>query len=112
VTLGDQRASAEQYDEVLAIIGDYAETHAMFDQTLAGLAVSRHLLGETEAALDAAIGTEIPFRTPGSVSLYRHYLPLVRAALGRDEARRARDEGQSMSLDAALSYASEGFLSS
>ena len=45
-------------------------------------------------------------------SLYRHYLPLVRAALGRDEARRARDEGQSMSLDAALIYASEGLESS
>jgi len=42
------------------------------------------------------------------MSLYRHYLPLVRAALGRDEARRAREGGQSMSLDAALTYACEG----
>jgi len=197
-TLGDQQAAARQYAEVVAIVGDDRETHALLDQALAGLAVSRHLLGETDTALDAAMqglfqaglrptrnvyatlmrteltpalvagghhdvacevlheqlerighvgiplaenhalsvaavvehlrgrpdragrllgasrtlggarSTEIPFRTPGSVSLYRHYRPLVRAALGRDEARRARDEGQSMTLDAALAYAREG----
>ena len=42
------------------------------------------------------------------MSLYRHYLPLVRAALGADEAHRARDEGRRMTLDAALAYALEG----
>ena len=64
------------------------------------LAVARHLSGATRR--------QIPFRTPGSLSLYRHYLPVIRAALGPDEARRARDEGQAMTLEVALAYALEG----
>jgi len=89
-----------------------AENHA-----LGLVAVVEHLRGRPDRAgrllaasrtLGGARGKEIPFRTPASVSLYRHYLPLVRAALGRDEARRARDGGQSMSLDEALSYAAAG----
>ena len=63
-------------------------------------AAARHLAGATKR--------QIPFRTPGSLSLYRHYLPVIRAALGPDEARRARDEGQSMTLEVALAYALEG----
>jgi hypothetical protein len=42
--------------------------------------------------LGGAADLPIPFCTPASWSLYRHYLPLVRAALGPDEGRRSRDE--------------------
>jgi hypothetical protein len=57
--------------------------------------------------LGGAADLPIPFRTPASWSLYRHYLPLVRAALGPDEGRRARDEGRAMTLDTAFAYALE-----
>jgi hypothetical protein len=40
--------------------------------------------------------------------LYLVYLPQVRAALGPDEAKRARAEGQAMTLDEAMAYALEG----
>jgi predicted ATPase/class 3 adenylate cyclase len=196
--LDDQRAAAHYYTEVLDAIRSADERHAMLDQVLAGLAVSRHLLGETDAATDAAMeglaldttvpipsyegvfyrvelapalaagghadfarellrdeiarvrrvgvplaenhvlgvvgvveylrgdfyraarlmaasrrlggarGSEIPFRTPGSVSLYRHYMPRVREELGREQARRAREAGQAMTVGAALTYALEG----
>ena len=58
--------------------------------------------------LAGAADLPVPFRTPGSMSLYRHYLPIVRAALGPDEARRARNEGRAMTLDGALAYALDG----
>jgi len=64
------------------------------------LAASRRLAGATDRS--------IPFRTPAHLAFYRHYQPLVRAALGADEARRARDEGQAMTMDEALAYALEG----
>jgi len=65
------------------------------------LAASRHLGG--------AVDLPIPFRTPAHWALYRHYLPLVRAALGpAEESRRAREEGRAMTLDDALAYALEG----
>jgi hypothetical protein len=198
LTFGDADASAARFGEVLAIIGEYDEPHALLEQTLAGLAVAHHLLGHDDAALRAAIdllalanlrtntntftslyhaevvpalvvggqrqvacdvlreqiarvrrtgiplaenhvlgiaavreylldrpdragrllsasrtiggakGSEIPFRTPANVSLYRHYRPAIRAALGQEAARRARDEGAAMSLETALAYALEG----
>ena len=64
------------------------------------LAASRHLGGATDRS--------IPFRTPAHWAFYRHYQPRVRAALGPEEARRAREEGQAMTLDEALAYAMEG----
>ena len=64
------------------------------------LAASRHLAAATDRS--------IPFRTPAHWAFYRHYQPLVRAALGPEEARRARDEGQAMTLDYAMAYAMEG----
>jgi hypothetical protein len=64
------------------------------------LAASRHLAAATDRS--------IPFRTPAHLAFYRHYQPLVRAALGPDEARRARAEGQAMTLDEAMAYALEG----
>jgi hypothetical protein len=45
------------------------------------------------------------FRTPSSFALYKHYLPLVRAALGPERARQARDRGRVMTLDEAIHYA-------
>lgn len=45
------------------------------------------------------------FRTPTSFAFYRHYLPLVREALGVESARHARDEGRGMGLDEAFRYA-------
>ncbi len=64
------------------------------------LAASRHLAAATDRS--------IAFRTPAHWAFYRHYQPLVRAALGPDEARRARAEGQAMTLDEAMAYALEG----
>jgi hypothetical protein len=52
-------------------------------------AVREHLLGRSDRAgrllgasrtIGGAKDTEIPFRTPASVSLYRHYLPAIRGA--------------------------------
>jgi predicted ATPase len=80
-------------------------------------AVMEHLRGRPERAgrllsasrtIGGAKGTEIPFRTPASASLYRHYRPAIRGALGPEAARRARDDGRSMSLDDAFAYALEG----
>jgi hypothetical protein len=48
------------------------------------------------------------FRSATSALLYLVYLLQVRAALGADEARRARAEGQAMTLDEAMAYALEG----
>lgn len=64
------------------------------------LAAARHLGGAADLA--------IPFRSPASWALYRHYLPIVRAALGPQNARRARNEGRAMTLDEALRYALAG----
>jgi predicted ATPase/class 3 adenylate cyclase len=81
------------------------------------VAVVEHLRGRPERAgrllaaaryLGGAADLPIPFRSPASWALYRHYLPRVRAALGPDESRRARDEGRAMTLDEALAYAVEG----
>jgi hypothetical protein len=49
-----------------------------------------------------------PFRTPAAAAVYAHYLPLVRASLGRDEARGLRDRGKATSLDEAAAFALEG----
>ena len=64
------------------------------------LAASRRLAGAAERS--------IPFRTPSHWALYRHYQLLIRAALSPEEGRRARDEGQAMTMDEALAYAMEG----
>ena len=65
------------------------------------------LLGAARSA-DGADCEVMAFRTPTSMALYRHYLPRVRDALGADEARRLRDEGRAMSVDAAFAQALEG----
>lgn len=41
------------------------------------------------------------------MAYYLYYRPLLRAALGPDAARRARDEGGAMTLDEAFGYAVE-----
>lgn len=83
---------------------------------LSMFAYVEYLLGRPERAgrllgaaryLGGAADLPIPFRTPASWSLYRHYLPRVRAALGPHESRRARDEGRAMTLDTAFAYALE-----
>jgi predicted ATPase/class 3 adenylate cyclase len=57
------------------------------------MAATRYLGGAAEKS--------IPFRTPASMSLYRHYLPRVREALGPERAHRVREAGRAMSLDEA-----------
>jgi len=64
------------------------------------LAASRRLAGAADRS--------IPFRTPSHWAFYRHYQPLVRAALGPEEGRRTRDEGQAMSMDEAMACAMAG----
>ncbi|MDM0072156.1 adenylate/guanylate cyclase domain-containing protein [Variovorax sp. J31P207] len=49
----------------------------------------------------------LQFPTPICLAYYMRYLPLVRAALGPDAARRARDEGRAMTLDEAFNFALE-----
>lgn len=117
LVVGGQRQVAsdmlrERIGKVRSLGIPLAENHV-----LGIAAVREHLLGRPDRAgrllsasrtIGGAKGGEIPFRTPASVSLYRHYLPAIRAALGQQEARRARDEGASMSLETALAYALEG----
>jgi predicted ATPase/class 3 adenylate cyclase len=90
----------------------------MAENHLLGIvAVVEQLRGRPERAgrllaaaryLGGASDLPVPFRSPASWALYRHYLPQVRAALGPEAARRARDEGRAMTLDAALAYALDG----
>jgi predicted ATPase/class 3 adenylate cyclase len=49
----------------------------------------------------------LPNGSPAAWVLYRHYVPIVRAALGPDEAHRIRDEGARLSADEAFRLASE-----
>ena len=58
--------------------------------------------------LGAVEADSIRFRTPITLALYLRYTALVRAALGPEEARRARDEGRAMTLDEAFDYALAG----
>lgn len=56
--------------------------------------------------LAAAMQPGIILSAPG-YALYRHWLPRVRAEIDANRARQLRDEGRSMSLDAALAYCLE-----
>ena len=85
-------------------------------QALSMIAIAEHLRGRSQragrllAASRQVKGAAMhnSFRSATSGLLYFYYLPQVRAALGPDEARRARAEGQAMTLDGALAYAMEG----
>ena len=85
-------------------------------QALSMVGITEHLRGRSQragrllAASRQVKGAELPngFRSATSGLLYVAYLPQVRAALGPDEARRARAEGQAMTLDEAMAYALEG----
>jgi hypothetical protein len=65
------------------------------------------LLGASRG-LGAIEADSIRFRTAITVVLYLRYTALVRAALGPEEAHRARDEGRAMTLDEAFDYALSG----
>ena len=85
-------------------------------QALSMIGIAEHLRGRSQRAgrLLAAsrqvkgAARHNAFSSATSALLYLHYMPQVRAALGPDEARRARAEGQAMTLDAAMAYALEG----
>jgi hypothetical protein len=68
---------------------------------------SARLMGSARTA-DGADNEVMAFRTATSMALYRHYLPLVRNALGADQARRLRDEGRAMATDEGFAHALEG----
>lgn len=87
------------------------------NQFLIVAAAVEHLRGRPERAgrllgaarsLGGADKLALPFRTPASLALYRHYLPLVRTALGAEAAGKAREEGRAMTLDQAFGYALQG----
>ncbi|MGH2725665.1 MAG: ATP-binding protein, partial [Actinomycetota bacterium] len=59
------------------------------------------------AATNAEPGSMFIVWTPSGWPLYRHYLAMVRDALGRERARELRAEGQAMALDQAVAYALE-----
>jgi hypothetical protein len=85
-------------------------------QALSMIGIAEHLRGRPQragrllAASRQVKGAEMlnGFRSATSGLLYFVYLPQVRAALGPDEAKRARAEGQAMTLDEACAYAMEG----
>lgn len=85
-------------------------------QALSMIGIAEHLRGRSQragrllAASRQVKGAEMfnGFRSPTSSLLYWAYLPQVRAALGPDEARRARAEGQAMTIDEVMAYAMEG----
>ena len=68
---------------------------------------SAKLLGAARSA-GGADKKVVAFRTPTSMQMYRHYLPLLRTALGTEVAHRLRDEGRAMKMDEAFAYALEG----
>jgi predicted ATPase/DNA-binding winged helix-turn-helix (wHTH) protein len=87
------------------------------NQFLGVAAIVEHLRGEPRraarlmAAARSAGGADrdiMGFRTPASMSLYRHYMPRVRAALDPQLARALREEGRAMSLDDAFADAQAG----
>jgi predicted ATPase/class 3 adenylate cyclase len=67
------------------------------------------LRGEDEVAstvLSAARSqAEVPFRSPGHYAVYHHYGHMLRQRLGSEVARRCREAGRGMSLDAAAALA-------
>ena len=86
-------------------------------QFLSMVGITEHLRGRSDRAArllaasrqtKGAANPHTGFRSATSGALYFHYLPLVRAALGPDEASRARAEGQALTLDEAMAYALEG----
>ncbi len=81
-----------------AAVVDYLDGHPERAGRLLGAA--RHLGGAQKLA--------ISFGTPISMAMYVRYLPLVRSALGPEEAHLARESGFAMTLDDALTYAMEG----
>lgn len=87
-------------NHLLCITGAVEYLRGNPDRAARLLAASRRLAGAADRF--------IPFRTPGHWALYRHYQPLVRAALGAEQGLHARDEGQAMSMDEALAYAMQG----
>jgi predicted ATPase/class 3 adenylate cyclase len=68
-----------------------------FDRAGRLLAAGRYLGGAAELP--------VPFRSPPIAALYRHYVVLVREALGFDAARYAKAEGRAMAVDDAIAYA-------
>ena len=85
-------------------------------QALSMIGIAEHLRGRSQragrllAASRLVKGADMHngFRSATSALLYLYYLPQVRAALGPDEARRTRAEGQAMTLDEAYVYAMGG----
>ena len=84
------------------------------NQFLIVAAVVAHLCGEVArsarlfGAARSAGGADrivMSFRTPTSMGLYQHYMPLVREAVGAQDGRRLRDEGRAMAIDEAFAYA-------
>jgi predicted ATPase/class 3 adenylate cyclase len=86
-------------NHLLSIVGVVEQLRGHPERAGRLLAAARYLGG--------AADLPIPFRTPASTAFYSHYLPIVRAALGPLESRRARDEGRALTLDDALAYALE-----
>ncbi len=81
-----------------AAVVEYLDGHPERAGRLLGAA--RHLGGAQKLA--------ISFGSPISMAMYVRYLPLVRSALGSEEAHLARERGFGMTLDDALTYAMEG----
>jgi len=74
---------------------------------LAGAAERAGRLLATGRHVGAAAQLAVPFSSPPNAALYRYYVPLVRAALGVDGARRAAAEGREMTSEQAVAYALE-----
>lgn len=68
------------------------------------VARSARLFGAARSA-GGADRIVMSFRTPTSMGLYQHYLPLVREGTGALDGRRLREEGRTMTIDEAFAYA-------
>jgi predicted ATPase/class 3 adenylate cyclase len=78
---------------VAAVLGDPVRAARL-------LAAGRHIGGAPDMPT--------PFRTGHSYALYLHYVPRIREALNRTEARKARLAGRHMTIEDATAYALEG----
>jgi hypothetical protein len=111
-------AGAGDIEVGTALLNDFVDAirrsgrAGLVEELLVGTAVIAHMTGDQPSG--ARLLTWVRSRTsdrglalptPAGYALYRHYVPRVRAALTRDEARRYVEEGRAMSENDALECA-------
>ena len=91
-----------------------SNTPGLLEELMVGVAVVAALAGHHGQASrllwwvrSRTLDRFIPLRTPVNYVTYRYYVKLIRAALGHEDAARAREEGRAMSESDAYALAME-----